>query len=217
LSPDPTPPKVALITGAETPAGSAIAASLRAAGWQVGDLGDADVADPAAVTAAHAHVRDTLGPVSLLVCAAESDEERLPIMDIPVERFRRAVDVHLRGTQNACRAVLPDMLEQGAGNIVNVVPAAAITGERVSDGSAAAGAVLGLTRALAREVGPRGVQVNAIAPGTLGSTAHLPEAAQPPIGRGLQPPEIGETVRWLAEERHYFAGTVLSPAGGALL
>jgi 2-hydroxycyclohexanecarboxyl-CoA dehydrogenase len=210
------PPAVALLAGAQTPAGSAIATSLTDAGWHVAPL-DGDIADAAAVTDAYNNARAG-GPVTLLVCAQEpEDTTPLPIEQTPLARLQRAVDVQLRGTQNACRAVLPEMLERGAGNIVAVVGADALTGRRTSDASAAAGSVLGLVRALAREVGPRGVQVNAIAAGTLGSTAHLPQDEQPPLGRGLAPEEVAGTVRWLASERHYFAGTVLSPAGGALL
>jgi 2-hydroxycyclohexanecarboxyl-CoA dehydrogenase len=210
-----SPPPVALLTGPDTPTGGAIATALTAAGWHVAAF-DGDVADRAAVTEAYDDAR-AAGPVELLVCAAEADATPTPIADVPLDRLRRAVDVHLRGTVNACRAVLPEMLDRGAGNIVAVVPADALTGARTSDASAAAGSVLGLIRALAREVGPRGVQVNAVAPGALGSTAHLAEGEQPPLGRGLSDEEVAGTVRWLASERHYFAGTVLSPAGGALL
>jgi NAD(P)-dependent dehydrogenase (short-subunit alcohol dehydrogenase family) len=210
LPPDPDGP-VAFVTGASGAAGAAIARTLRAAGWTVSGLdlrgGDADVAatdvtDEAAVRAAVAAVLERTGRVDLLVTAAD-DRTGQAILELEPEAWQRVLDVHLRGTVHAWRAVLPGMVERGSGAIVAVIPAEGIAGEDEPARSAAASAVLGAVRALAREFGPAGVVVNAVAP-KAGAWSPSGDAA---------PEAVAETVLHLARGEHYFAGQVLSPAG----
>jgi NAD(P)-dependent dehydrogenase (short-subunit alcohol dehydrogenase family) len=220
---DDGPPRTALVTGAAGAVGRAIAATLQQAGWRVGGVDlrpsatdhhvTADVTDGQALTAAHDEIVTSLGAIGLLVTAADDGDGPELISEIAAATWTRTLNVHLRGAQNAVRATLPAMLERGAGNIVTILPADALAGRSSAHRSAAVGATLGMMKALAREVGPRGVLVNAVSPGSL--TAD--DAAGLPLDRALAPNEIADTIVFLAQERHYFAGQLLAPSGGMLL
>ena len=125
----------------------------------------ADVTDREAVQNAITSAVDALGPVDILVNNAGYTESA-PFQRTTVDLFERMFAVHVLGAVHTTQAVLPGMIERGRGHVVNVASIAGLRGESyVSAYVAAKHALVGLTRAVAREVGKRGVAVNAVCPG----------------------------------------------------
>ena len=174
----------ALVTGANRGIGAAIARTLSAAGAKVSLLVRdatraeavvaalngpyavvvADVTDREALLGASAAAADALGPVDILVNNAGTAESA-PFLKTDTALFDRMIAMHLMAPAWAAQAVLPSMLERGTGHIVNVASVAGLMGAPyVTAYTSAKHAMIGLTRALALEVGPRGVTVNAVCP-----------------------------------------------------
>jgi NAD(P)-dependent dehydrogenase (short-subunit alcohol dehydrogenase family) len=150
--------------GAADAAGAAHGA--RPAGYRA-----ADVSDPDAVARAVAECQATLGPVDVLVNAAGVYGPIGPTWDVPIDEWSRAVEVNLMGTLHSCRAVIPGMIERGAGRIINFSGGGATAPlPRFSAYAATKAAVVRLTETLAEELSPHGVAVNAIAPGAIDTT-----------------------------------------------
>jgi len=189
---------------------------------------EADVASAASVAAAVERVHAALGPVHILVNDA-GIAGVVPLQDMSEEQWDRMIAVHLKGAFNCTRTILGDMLATGWGRIVNVSSVAGLSGapELVHYSAAKAG-LIGFTKALAAEVGPRGITVNAIAPGLIdtpllqrsGWPDSLTRAiiAQNPIKRIGTPEDIAAACAYLvSEEASYVTGQVLSPNGGGYL
>ncbi len=189
---------------------------------------EADVASGASVAAAVERVHAALGPVHILVNDA-GIAGLVPLQDMSEEQWDRMIAVHLKGAFNCTRTILGDMLATGWGRIVNVSSVAGLSGapELVHYSAAKAG-LIGFTKALAAEVGPRGVTVNAIAPGLIdtpllkrsGWPDSLTQAiiAQNPIKRIGTPEDIAAACAYLvSEEAGFTTGQVLSPNGGGHL
>jgi NAD(P)-dependent dehydrogenase (short-subunit alcohol dehydrogenase family) len=224
---------VAVVTGASSGIGAAIAAALEQDGYRVGrlDLNETapypvDVADPAAVEATMRRVTTDLGPVDAVVSAAGHYEET-PIADITHGQLHRMLRVHLGGLRNVTRAALPSMMQRRRGSIVAITSELAVGG---GDGeahyAAAKGAIIGLVRSLAAEVAAHGVRVNAVAPGptdtpllAADSPWRAPEyLATLPARRLARPEEVAEVVRYLVgEDAAFCTGEVLSPNSGAVI
>ena len=216
---------VALVTGAAGGIGAAAADALAAAGRDVvrTDL-PMDVADAEAMVGRVAAPAAGRGPIDVLVnCAGHLIET--PIDRISDEEWDRMLRVHLGGTWHTCRAVGPRMAERGRGAIVNVSSELALCGAELhTHYCAAKGAIIGLTKALAFELGPRGVRVNSVAPGAT-DTALLtdlwraPEYLESlPVRRLSTPAEIGATIAFVASDAaSYLAGEVISPNSGAVV
>ena len=146
---------------------------------------------------------------------------------IPADEVRQMYGVNLTGTVELCRLFLPQMLRRKSGCIVNVSSVWGISGASCEvDYSAAKAAVAGLTRALAREVGPSGVRVNCVAPGVIDTDmlSVLPEetrrdlAEQTPLGRLGRPEDIAHAVAFLASDKASFiTGQVLGADGGFIV
>jgi 3-oxoacyl-[acyl-carrier protein] reductase len=143
---------------------------------------------------------------------------------MPLDAWRRTIDVDLTGVFHGCRAVLPAMLERGWGRIVNIASIAGKEGKHNPAAYAAAKAgVIGLTKAVAFEVAERGILVNAVSPGSIWSPnwATLPEPAlaevrrRHPVGRLGRAEEVAAMVAWLASDECSFStGAVFDISGG---
>jgi len=234
---------VALVTGAATGIGLATADVLEARGFTVarnhlpgqavsGYSAEADVSDPAAVNRMVQDVTRDLGPVSVLVANA-AHMVMGSIDEIEAGEFWRVVNTNLTGTFACMRACAPGMVDAGWGRIVSVASEWGRTGwPRATAYCASKSGIISLTRAAARELGPHGVTVNAVAPGIIDtpqvqvdaddaglSIAEIHEryAEEVPIGRIGRPAEVAEVIAHLASEAAgTLTGQVVSVNGGAL-
>lgn len=158
-----------------------------------------------------------------------------PALDMPLDELRAMLRVNVEGVFIVSRAVLPHMIRQRAGSVVNLASWAGKTGNAWFAGySASKFAVVGLTQALAREMAPHGIRVNAICPGIVVDTAMrtaleaqqrqhgLPETAERakaiPIGRLSVPADVAKIAAFLAsDESSYMTGESLNLSGGLLM
>ena len=185
-----------------------------------------DVADLPALRAFAAEVARRLGPIDILVNNAGMNIRRR-FEDYAEAEFDRLLDVHLRATFFLAQAVYPAMCARGSGCIINIASQQALTGSAGAvPYSAAKAGILGFTRALAREAAPRGVRVNAIAPGPIetdllaGNSEQWRTAfrARLPAGRFGRPDEIAATALLLAgPSGGFYVGACLSPNGGDVM
>ena len=236
--------KTVYITGASGGIGSALARRFHAAGCRVAlfwphddsavklasELGvgaaafRCDVADCASVDAAFAKAEAALGNADILVNNAGVALFGL-LQDCTDADFDRVAGVNLKGVFNCCKRALPAMIAAKSGAIVNVSSMWGVSGascEAVY--SATKAGVIGLTKALAKEVAPSGVTVNCVAPGVIDTpmNAHLsPEtkaelAAETPLGRIGTPEEVADAIAFLADSS-FITGQTLSVDGGFLL
>lgn len=225
--------RVAVVTGAASGIGAAIAEALGHDGYQVAALDRnesspyvVDVSDPAAVGVAMERVVRDLGPVDAVVSAA-GHYEAVPVADITTEQLHRMLRVHLGGLRNVAQAALPSMIERRSGSVVAITSELAVGG---GDGeahyAAAKGAIIGLVRSLAVEVAGHGVRVNAVAPGPTDTPLLAPDSpwrapdylATLPARRLARPQEVAEVVRYLvSDEASFCTGEVFSPNSGAVI
>jgi NAD(P)-dependent dehydrogenase (short-subunit alcohol dehydrogenase family) len=207
--------------------GRAVAEEVRAWGRRAVAI-EVDVGNGAAVAAAVERVHRDLGRVHILVNDA-GIAEFVPLLEMTEAQWDRMIQVHLKGTFNCTRALLPDMTAAGWGRIVNVSSVGGLRGAAALTHYAAAKAgVIGFTKALALEVGPVGVTVNAIAPGLVDTPllrkSGVPEGilraavTQAPVRRLGTPEDVAAACAYLvSEEASFFTGQVMSPNGGGHL
>ena len=203
------------------------AAAARTAAEIAGALAvSGDVADDAAVQAAVDRVRAGLGPVHILVNVAGIGAF-VPLLEMTRADWDRMIAVHLTGTFNCTRAVVPDMVAAGWGRIVNTASVAGLNGggPGLSHYAAAKAGIIGFTKALAHELGPAGITVNCIAPGLIDTplirkslvTDELRTRAieGAPVRRIGVPDDIAAACAFLvSDESGFFTGQVMSPNGG---
>jgi len=222
--------RVALVTGGSRGIGRAIVQALAADGWTVaftwraredearrlaGELGDAarpfqlDVLDRSRPADLVVEIEDRVGPIAGLVNNAGARRDA-PLAAIPDAAWDEMLDANLGGVFRCCRAVIPRMLSRRAGSIVNVSSLTAVHGVagQTAYGAAKAG-ILGLNRSLAREVGSRGIRVNAVVPGFVptdmvadvppGKVAALRAAEALP--GGVTAASVAEAVAFLLSDR----------------
>jgi len=194
----------------------------------------ADVTEPEAVGRAVDATLARFAKIDLLVNNA-GVAWMGPVLDTPLEALRSMLAVNVEGVFIVSRAVLPHMIERHAGSIVNLASWAGKTGPAYFAGySASKFAVIGLTQALAREMAPHGIRVNAICPGIVVDTAMrtaieaqqrrygLPETAERersiPIGRVSVPDDVAQIAAFLAsDESSYMTGESINLSGGLLM
>jgi NAD(P)-dependent dehydrogenase (short-subunit alcohol dehydrogenase family) len=211
---------------------SVIAADLNEAGLEQtatlasGDVRTTlcDVSDEAACDAAVDATVSAFGGLDALVNnAGIVAVTRAPAREISVEEFDRVMAVNVRGTWLMCRSAIPALTEAGGGSIVNLASETAFSGSRgMTHYVASKGAVVSLTRALARELGPAGIRVNAIAPGytdteggrEIGDPATY-DVAGTPLGRVAQPDDmVGTLLYLLGPGSGFVSGQVVLVNGG---
>jgi 3-oxoacyl-[acyl-carrier protein] reductase len=199
-----------------------ITAALKEAGGQ-GRGAVLDVTDAAASEAFIDGVVKEFGGLNVLVNNAGITKDQLA-MRMKDDEFDVVIDTNLRAVFRLSRAVLRPMMKARGGRIINITSVVASSGNPGQANYAAAKAgVAGMTRALAREIGSRGITVNCIAPGFIDTdmTKVLPEAqraaltAQIPLGRLGSPEDIAHAVAFLASPHAgYITGTTLHVNGG---
>ena len=217
---------VVLDLDAEAPA--SVTAELTGRGLGAVALGGVDVSDRAQVDAAVARVRSEVGPPLILVNNAGMPGFKA-FLDITDEKWQRIMEVNLYGPFYFCQAVLPDMVEAGWGRIVNISSSSAQAGQPyMAHYVTSKAGLIGFTKALALEFGPRGITVNTIPPGfvdtpmlrgseergLLGGT--VDDAAQrTPVRRAGTPEDIAHACSFLVSEgAGYVTGQVIGVNGG---
>ena len=242
--------RVALVTGSSRGIGRAIALRLAADGYAVAVHGNrsvaeaehvceqirancgtakaffCDVSDSVAVSQLVEDVAQEFGTISVLVNNAGIAQQKL-FTDISDSEWQRMMDVHVSGAFYACRAVLPAMIRARSGCIVNVSSMWGQTGGYCEvHYSTAKAALIGMTKALAKEVGPSGVRVNCVAPGVIRTDmlsgfddSTLDELAQEtPLCRLGTPEDVAAAVAFLvSDQAGFITGQVLAPNGGIVI
>lgn len=235
--------RTAIVTGAASGLGKAAAARIVAEGgtvvlWDLnaealavaqGQTGASgvvalDVSDLDAVTAAAKVSRDILGKIDILINSAGITGATVPVWEFPVDSWRKVMDINLNGLFYCCREVIPYLLENGYGRIVNVASVAGKEGNpNASAYSASKAGVIGLTKSLGKELATKGVIVNALTPATFESPIleQLPPSqvdymrSKIPMGRLGIVDESAATVCFMAsEECSFTTASVFDTSGG---
>lgn len=242
--------KSVLITGASRGIGAATARLFARKGWTVGihchtavDRAEAlaqelramgavagvyqgDVADRAQVDGMVSAFLSDHGRIDALVCSAGIARQEL-FTDVTEASWRRLMAVDLDGVFRCCQAVLPDMLHRKAGKIVTLSSMWGQVGASCEVAySAAKAGVIGLTKALAKELGPSGITVNCVAPGVIDTEMNAglspadktALAEDTPLERLGTAEEVAKAIWFLiSEDGDFFTGQVLSPNGGFVI
>ena len=202
-------------------------AALRDAGGKV-LAHRADVSSRASVDAAYAAVRRELGPIGIVIANAGISTS-LPFLSTSLEAWQRMIDVNLTGVFHTLQAAVPDMVESKWGRIVTISSQAAQSGAPDRAHYAASkGGVIGLTRALARELAPHGITVNTIPPSLVDTplarageaTGQVPPleviAQMIPIARPGTPEDIANACEFLCSDKaSYITGQEINVNGGS--
>ena len=230
--------KTALVTGSSRGIGAGIARRLAAEGWRVilhyhqseamaQALAEelhtvalrADVADPEETAA----LFRAAGPIDLLVCNAGIMDYNL-FTDVSEERWRRILAVNTDGVYRCCRHAIPHMVREKAGSILIISSVWGVYGASCEVAySASKAALIGLTKGLAKELGPSGIRVNCIAPGVI-DTDMLAQfdfadrkalAEDTPLGRIGAVEDVAELAAFLSSDRASFiTGQIIGCDGG---
>lgn len=237
--------KTVLITGASRGIGAAAARLFANRGYRVavnyhrsrreaealaGELGgiavQADVSDPAQVQKMVDNVLEKFCQLDILVCNAGIAQQKL-FGDLTDADWRHMFGVNVDGMFYTIRAVLPHFIHNKAGRIITVSSMWGQVGASCEVAySASKAAVIGLTRALAKELGPSGITVNCVAPGVIATemNAHLDASAletlreETPLGAIGTPRDAAESICFLASEAAQFiTGQVIAPNGGLVI
>ncbi len=216
---------VAVNAVASAEAVEAVAGEIRALG-QRALAHVADVTDAAAVQEMTARIERDLGPVDVLVLNAAIRPES-PLLEMSYDQWRRVIDISLDQAFHCTRAVLGGMVARGWGRIITL---GGMTSQRGTANrahvAAAKGGLQGFTRALAVELGPSGVTVNMVAPGSIATSRATPDAAtrfaaagqDAPLGRQGLPEEIAAACLYLASPAAaYVTGQTLNVNGGVVM
>jgi len=224
--------RVAAITGGARGIGLAIAERMVASGarvalWDIdaaeaaavaarlgGHAARVDVTDYASLEAALASTEAALGPLDILVANAGITGPNATLDQYPIEAWRQVIDIDLNGVFLSCRAVVPGMRARNYGRIVNIASVAGKEGNpNAAAYSAAKAGVIGLTKALGKELAATGVRVNCVTPAAAATDIfkQMTDAqiaymlSKIPMGRFVEVTEIAAMVCWLASEECSFS------------
>lgn len=240
-----TPQKAVLITGGSRGIGAACARRFAADGYLVAvnyvrsreraealaaELGgwavQADVSDRVQGTQLVDRVLERFGRLDVLVCNAGIAQQKL-FTDLTGEDWRRMFAVNVDGVFHTIQAALPHFIHKKAGRIVTVASMwGQVGGSCEAAYSASKAAVIGLTKALAKELGPSGITVNCVSPGVIDTemNGNLDRetldalAEETPLGTIGTPEDVAEAVRFLASDAaRFITGQVLAPNGGLVI
>jgi 3-oxoacyl-[acyl-carrier protein] reductase len=216
---------VAVIDVQDQVAGAGVVSDAEAAGRR-GFYVRADVASETEVTAAMTAAAEALGGIDVLVNNAGVVSE-YPVAQMPVTEWDRVMAINLRGPFLCARVVLPAMIAQGRGRIINMASQLGqLGGETMAHYSASKAGLIGFTKALAREVSHLNILVNAIAPGPIETQMLAGESpewvqrklSQLPMRRFGQVGEVVPTAIFLAsDDSSYCTGQTLGPNGGDVM
>jgi NAD(P)-dependent dehydrogenase (short-subunit alcohol dehydrogenase family) len=183
-----------------------------------------DIADYASVEAALAGTLKAMGRVDILINNAAIIGPNATLADYPLDDWRKVIDVDVNGTFHCCRAVVPVMVNQAYGRIVNIASIAGKEGNPTAGAySAAKAAVIAMTKTLGKEVAGHDIAVNCVTPAvarTPGAMEQAPEhikymLGKIPRGRFLELSEAAAMIAWLASEENSFTtGAVFDLSGG---
>ena len=236
--------RVAVVTGGAQGIGYAVAERFIASGakvvlWDIdapllaqakGSLGAAastaqvELTETGAVAAATQAALSAHGRIDILVNNAGITGGNAPTWELAPDAWRRTIDVNLVAPYLTCHAIVPAMINQGYGRIVNVASVAGKEGNpNASHYSASKAGLIALTKSLAKELATKGILVNAVSPAAA-KTAIFDQMTQQhidymlakiPMGRFVEPREIAAAIAWLASEDCSFTtGSVLDLSGG---
>ena len=241
--------RVALISGASSGIGAATAELLSSLGAKVA-IGynrnregaeqlvkrfpevvaiQADVTQSAEARKLVNQAVDALGPIDILINNAGSLLERVPLLQISEARWNEVMDLNLKSALICAQAVAPGMVERRRGSIINIVSIAGRNGGGPGAGAyaTAKGALITLTKGLAKELAPHNVRVNAVSPGVIDTPFHevfsTPEMMHNfvrtiPMGRVGTPQEVANVIAFLASDAAaYVAGETIEVNGGQLM
>ncbi|MGV3577964.1 SDR family NAD(P)-dependent oxidoreductase [Brevundimonas sp.] len=198
---------------------AAVAAEIGAQHFVALDVSDAD-----AVAAAAAEANQILGKIDVLVASAGITGATVPVHEFPLDSWKRVVDINLNGVFYCSRAVVPYMLENGYGRIVNVASVAGKEGNpNASAYSASKAGVIGFTKSLGKELAGKGVIANSLTPATFESPIleQLPQSqvdymrSKIPMGRLGEVEESAAMVCFMAsEECSFTTASTFDTSGG---
>ena len=236
--------RVAVITGAAQGIGFAVAKRMVASGASVAiwdrdmalaehaaaELGfgarayQVEVTDAATVIAAAAAVQAAQGPIAILVCSAGIAGNNAKVMDYDPAEWQRILDINLTGIFTCCRAVLPQMVAENYGRIVNIASIAGKEGNPNAGAySASKGGVIALTKSLGKEHAAQNIAVNCVTPAT--ANTRILDSLTPdfiaymlsriPRARFLEVDEAASMIAWLCSaENSFTTGAVFDLSGG---
>ncbi len=203
-----------------------VVAALKAAGTEAAPF-QADLTKSADVESLVEAVTAQFGSIDILVNNAGDLIARQPLLEMSEEFFRSVMDVNLMSAFLVCRAVGPGMVKRKGGAIINMSSLAAWNGGGPGAGaySTAKGAIVSLTKALAKEMSPHGIRVNCVAPGLIGETAFHGRFTAPAafenaakgvlLGRAGIPDEVATVVAFLASsDSSFLTGETIEINGG---
>jgi 2-dehydro-3-deoxy-L-rhamnonate dehydrogenase (NAD+) len=190
--------------------------TLSAAASEIGAVGTFafDVADADAVAQAAEATAEQLGRIDILINSAGITGATVPVHEFPLDSWRRVIDINLNGLFYCCRQIVPHMLSNGYGRIVNIASVAGKEGNpNASAYSASKAGVIGFTKSLGKEVAQNGILVNAVTPATFVSPilSQMPQSqvdymlSKIPMGRLGEIEETTALVCFLASEECSFS------------
>ena len=217
--------KVAICYNKNEAAANEVLAEINALGGSAAVF-KADVSDMAEICNATQNARKAFGTIDVLINNAGIAQQKV-FSDITEEDWDDMFDINVKGMFNTCKCVLDDMIDKKQGKIINISSIWGIAGASCEvHYSAAKAAVIGFTKALAKELAPSGICVNCVAPGVI-KTDMLSSfdestlsslAEETPLGRLGTPEDIAETLLFLASDKaDFITGQVISPNGGFVI